>query len=311
MESYILDTLIYSNLLTIIVIGFTLTYMIAKIPNFAHGTYAVVGGYVAFTINKILGYNPYLATPLAFLLVGLIASSQYYFVIRPMLRLKASPLSLTITTIAMEIILTAGIGMYVEYISKTLGIYGVYPAAFILKQADFDIIGLPGIFVISSLLVITLIISLYIFLTKTKIGVTLRAIIEDDELATVYGANVERTNILSWFLIGGLAGMAGGLFPLYYQMTPLTGTYMIVSIFAGSILGGITSIYTSVLGGYIVGLSETLGVIYLSKIFGPQIVAYRLAIPLLILIFTLMFLPRGFSGLIDEYLEKRIVKKIS
>jgi branched-chain amino acid transport system permease protein len=306
-----IDAIIYSNLITILVIGFTLTYMIAKIPNFAHGTYAVIGSYVTFTLVEIFNLNPYLGIPLAFLIVGLITLLQYYLVIRPMIRLRASMLSLMIATIAMEIILSAFIGIYVEYISRNYGKYGVYPSAFIFRGRDFKIFDLPGILVISTVILISLVLLLHIMLTRSKIGIALRALVEDSELASNLGINTDLLNALAWFLIGGLAGMAGSMFPLYIQVTPLTGTYLIITIFAGSMLGGIYSIYGAIVGGYIMGLTETFGVIFLADILGVWVTAYRLLISLSILIAILLVLPKGISGLLESYIESRILKRIS
>jgi branched-chain amino acid transport system permease protein len=307
---FTLDAIIYTNLLTMLTIGFTLTYIIAKIPNFAHGTLAVIGIYITYTVTAIWKLNPYISVPLAFLIVGGITLIQYLFIIRPMKFMGATLISLTITTIALEIILFAFINVYIEIIRKSYGYLGLYPEAFLFRELDFKIFNLPGVFIVSSILITFLIVTLHILLTKTKFGVAMRATVEDSELASMMGINIERINAIAWFLTGGLAGMAGSLMPLWFQGHPMVGTYLIISVFAGSILGGISSIYGAIIGGYIDGLSETIGVVTLSDILGSWIVAYRLLIPLIILSIVLMIFPKGITGLIENWLDKRILAKL-
>jgi branched-chain amino acid transport system permease protein len=307
---YVIDAIMYANLLTMMTIGFTLTYIIAKIPNFAHGTFAVIGIYVTYTVSEIWKLNPYLSIFLSFLVVGSTALAQYFFILRPMIKMKATLISLTITTIAMEIIIFALINVYIEYIRKIYSSQGLYPVVFLLKQKDFVIFNFPGVFIVSSVLIVAITILLYFMLTKTRFGIAMRATVEDSELASVIGVDVNKVNAFAWFLTGGLAGMAGSLMPLWFQTHSQVGTYLIISVFAGSILGGISNIYGAIIGGYIVGLSETLGVIFLADIIGSWITAYRLLVSLTILAITLLILPRGFAGLIEDYMDKRILSKL-
>jgi branched-chain amino acid transport system permease protein len=72
---------------------------------------------------------------------------------------------------------------------------------------------------------------------------------------------------------------------------------MLVSIFASSILGGLSSIYGAVLGGYMIGLVEVLGIFQLSRVVGGWILPYRIIFPLLIMAVTLLVFPKGLSGL--------------
>jgi len=141
-------------------------------------------------------------------------------------------------------------------------------------------------------------------------GLVMRATVEDSELASMMGINVEKVNAIAWFLTGGLAGMAGSLMPLWFLGNPAVGGLLITSVFAGSILGGISSIYGAIIGGYIDGLSETIGVVMLSSILGPWVSAYRLLIPLVILSMVLMIFPRGITGFIEDWLDKRILAKM-
>ena len=95
----------------------------------------------------------------------------------------------------------------------------------------------------------------------------MRAAIENANLAKTVGINVERVNLVSWFLAGGIAGVAGGLTAIFTGTPEGQSSLIIVDIFAGSVLGGLGSIYGAIIGGLIVGFSETYIAVLLDRLF--------------------------------------------
>lgn len=300
------DALVYANLILMLTIGFTTTYLTAKIPNFAHGTFAGIGIYVTFYIVKILKMNPYIACPIAFVLGAVISVFLYVVVIGTLKKFGATPISLTISTIALQIIISAMINIYADWIRT---VTGVYSRIFLLRHADLKIAGLPGVLVTSTALIISLITIIHLILTKTKFGIAMRATVENPALASMFGINVEFVSTVSWAITGGLAGLAGSLFPLWFQSAPGTGNMLMTSVFAASVLGGIQSIYGAMIGGYVVGLGEVLGTSLLSRILGPWVAAYRTLIPLTILSIVLLISPQGILGLIETIQLKRATRR--
>jgi branched-chain amino acid transport system permease protein len=140
-------------------------------------------------------------------------------------------------------------------------------------------------------------ITLAVLLYRTRFGVAMRAAIENPMLAGTLGVNVKLVYLFSWFLAGGLAGASGVLVGLHYQQDPAFGSRMLVSIFASSILGGLSSIYGGWLGGFFIGLTEIYGTFQLSRLVGSWILSYRIIFPLLIMSATLLILPQGLVGL--------------
>ncbi|MFQ6123531.1 MAG: branched-chain amino acid ABC transporter permease [Candidatus Heimdallarchaeota archaeon] len=307
MSQIIIDALIYSNLILILSIGFTLTYMTARIPNFSHGTLAAVGCYVTFHMRYVLHFNPYLAVPVATGLIAGLLLVLYLLVVRNLVRMGATVIALTISTIALEIIIYAVLNIYVEDISERADVFARY---FVLRGADFSLMNLPGILIVSTLLSIFLIVGLHLLLTQTKFGISMRATVENPELAEIMGINTEFIIAISWLLTGALAGLAGSLLPMWLQATPLTGFYVLISVFAASILGGIRNIYGAIVGAMIVGLTEVFGTVILGRLFGPALAAYRLLIPLTIMVVILMFIPTGITGLIEEYQSARLAREV-
>ena len=290
--------LVFASELTLLSIGFTLTYLTSKIPNFAHGTYAGIGIYVSYTFSKILNISPYLGFPLAFIVGGIFSVIIYLVVIKVLTNMGGGAIVLTISTLAIQIFLTALIQIYAFWLRER---YSTYTMAFLLKDADFELAGFPGIFIVSISMTIALVIALHFMLTKTKMGVAMRATAEDPELASVLGININQIQLFSWFLTGGLACLAGAMIPLWFQSTPSSGAMMITSIMAGSLLGGFDSIYGSVIGGAIVGMSEIMLTTWGSALIGVWVGEYRPMVPMIFLVIVLMIEPDGLQGAYTKF----------
>jgi len=290
--------LTFASELTLLSIGFTLTYLTAKIPNFAHGTYAGVGIYVSYTFAKIWGLSPYMGFPLSFVVGGIISVVIYKLVIGVLTSMGGGAIVLTISTLAIQIFLTAIINIYAFYLRER---YSTYSMAFLLKDSDFKLAGFPGIFLVSLFLTLGFVLFLHYMLTKTRIGVAMRATAEDPQLASVLGINIDQIQLFSWFLTGGLACLAGSMIPLWFQSTPQSGALIITSIMAGSLLGGFESIYGSVVGGTIVGMSEILLTLWGQELIGVWVGEWRPIVPMAFLVAVLLIEPRGLQGAWEKF----------
>jgi len=299
--------LVFASELTLLSIGFTLTYLTSKIPNFAHGTYAGVGIYVSYTFAKILGISPYLGFPIAFLVGGIFSVIIYLVVIKVLTDMGGGAIVLTIATLAIQIFLTALIQIYAYYLREK---YSTYTMAFLLKEFDFKLGGFPGIFIVSISLTVGSVLVLHYMLTRTKMGIAMRATAEDPELASVLGININRIQLFSWFLTGGLACLAGAMIPLWFQSSPASGAMMITSIMAGSLLGGFDSIYGSVIGGVIVGISEIMLTTWGQALIGVWVGEYRPMIPMIFLVIVLMIEPDGLQGAYTKFAASELGENV-
>jgi len=297
-----MSAIVYACEISILSIGFTLTYLTAKIPNFAHGTYAGVGIYVVYTLSKILNLSPYIGFPISFLLGGVVSVVIFLLVIGVLTKMGGGAIVLTISTLAIQIFLTAILSIYAYWLRAK---YKTYALGFLLKDFDFRVGGFQGIFPVSVSICVVTVILLHYMLTRTKTGVAMRATAEDPELASVLGINTYRIQLYSWFLTGGLACLAGSMLPLWFMSSPATGAAIITSIMAGSLLGGLDSIYGAIIGGFGVGLSEILLTTWLMsiKIGGKQLLwigEYRPLVPMFFMIAILLLEPRGLQGVLER-----------
>jgi|Deesub1362A_J573_1020465.scaffolds.fasta_scaffold00001_112 branched-chain amino acid transport system permease protein len=301
---------IFATLLAFLTLGFNLTYLTARIPNWAHGSFAALGVYITLTVTRVWNMNPYYSIPISFFVVGLLGISVYLGVVYTLKRAGAPEIILLISTLAVDIVMTSSLNIIADYL---MYVHKVSSRIFILRDLDIEIFGLPGILVVAPTLLAIFTIIFSYMLYKTKFGMAMRGTVESPELASILGINTDMVNLVSWFITGGLAGISGALLPLWFLSDPGIGTMLIIDVFAASILGGIRSIYAAIIGSYIIGFAEVGGTSLLSfivpEIGGVSVSSYRLLVPLTVLVITLMVLPRGLYGFYEEYKEKKIKPK--
>jgi branched-chain amino acid transport system permease protein len=294
LQPFMADAIVIGCLYALMSMGLTLTYMTTKVPNFAHGSFVTVGVYLAFTLyhfDKVLAYY---SIPFSFLLVGGTAVAIYRFVLKPLSARGASIVSLMISTLAIDIAFIGIFGIYSDLLANNYKIFN--SRFFLLADSDISILGLRGLTIIAPFFLALVTVILWLALTKTKFGIAMRAAVENPNLAGVLGINIERVYLASWFLAGGLAGLAGSLMVLWLPGNPHVGSDLIVAIFASSILGGLFSVYGAVVGGLMVGGLTVLVTVYGSQLLGSWVDAWEVGIPMLIMAFSLLIVPKGITA---------------
>jgi branched-chain amino acid transport system permease protein len=290
-------------------VGLTVTYLTTKVPNFAIGDFVTTGIYssaAAFILWNVS--SPYLTTPIAFIFGALASIIVYLGVLRPLIRRGSSLVILMVATLAVDIVFTGVDLLFIDYMNGHYGrilsdkgytFYNLY------SLPDFQLFGESGLLIVAPLALILMTTSMYFLLNKTKFGIAMRAAIENANLAKTLGINVERVYLFSWFIAGGLEGLAGGFFAIAFTTQQNQASLIIVTIFAGSVLGGLSSIYGAIVGGVIIGVGEIYItgslVAIVSSIFGTsagsQILDFQKGIPLAIMIVALLFAPEGLIAL--------------
>ena len=288
------DAIIFASLLALLSIGLTLTYLTTRVPNFAHASFATIGVYIALVATRVWESSPYIAIPIAFVISGIVAVALYTFILKPLIRKGASQAIQMVATLAFDLIIIAILNIFADYIINT---YQVTSREFTLRSYDVEFMGLPLIVFAAPITIAILAITLHIMLRKTKFGIAMRAATENSDLSGIVGINVKLIFRISWFLGGGIAGIAGALMSLWFQGDPNLGPLLIPSVFAASIVGGFFSIYGAIAGGILVGLTEVLGTRFLAGEFGSWLIAYRPLIPLVFIVVTLLLAPRGLAGI--------------
>jgi len=299
-DPLLINTIVYSCIIGLSSLGLTLTYITTKVPNFAHGIFLIFGSYITFTIGAGLNLNPYYSLPLAFLFGGGLGLLEYFAVLLPISKRGGDLVSQMVSTLAFSIVMYGVLNAYASYLNYT---FNVQSRDVTIGYLDYTLGEFRLVLIVSILLVVGLIISLYLFLNKTRIGIAIRATVENASLAEGLGVNTRVVYSISWFLSGGITALAGSLYPLQLVFSPYLAYSLLLSIFAASVLGGLNSLFGGFLGGLIEGVLEKYVMaqlsIYLSPLIGvnPYVInQYSSLVPLIVVALVLLFLPKGIMG---------------
>ncbi|MCR4650438.1 MAG: branched-chain amino acid ABC transporter permease [Lachnospiraceae bacterium] len=283
--NYLINGLSLGSIYAIIALGYTMVYGIAKMLNFAHGDFIMVGSYIIFTIVSTLGLPPGVGLLVAIILCTLLGITTEKVAYKP-LRHAGSPLAVLITAI--------GVSYLLENVA--LLIFGADTKAFssMISWSGVSLAGgrlkIQGFTLVSIIVGILILIFLQLFINKTKSGQAMLAVAEDKGAASLMGINVNKTITLTFAIGSALAAVAGALMcTAYPSLTPYTGAMPGIKAFVAAVLGGIGSIPGAMIGGLVLGVIEILGKTYISSQLSDAIVFG-------ILIIVLLVKPTGILG---------------
>ena len=271
------------SIIAISAVGLTLVYGILKIVNFAHGDYLTFGAYMALIANTVWDLPLVIAAVFGLLATATLAIVLEFGMWRPMRARHAGVTSLFLTSIGLALVLRHVILM----------IWGgrgqEYRESF---NTSYDLglvrISLDRIVVIS--VAFTLIIFVGLFLSRTLIGTAMRALSDNRDLASVSGIDPDRIIAYTWILAGSLAGLSGMLLAVFQSsMTPSSGWFLLLPIFAAVTLGGVGSAYGALAAGLMLGL-----VMEYSTTIVPA--TYKDTIAFGVMILALLIRPQGLFG---------------
>jgi neutral amino acid transport system permease protein len=264
-------------------IGLSLVYGILKLVNFAHGDFITLGGYVAFAINVSAGL------PLAVAFLGALASvaalglALEFTIWAPMRRRGAGVMQLLLLSIGLAFVLR----------NLILFEWGGDDRRLDVDQfQSWNLFGDVSITAIQATVIATagvVLVAVATMLRATLVGKTMRALSDSFDLAEVSGVDTRRVVTYTWLLAGSLAGLAGVLAAIYTTLTPNTGWFLLLSVFAAVVLGGIGNAYGALVGGLVLGLVQEWSTMLVRP-------TYKEAIGFLVLILVLLVRPQGIFG---------------
>lgn len=286
-QQLIINGVIAGSIYALIAIGFVVIYRTVKFFHLAHGVVYTAGAYFAYTLIISLHLNFVLSLFISIILVAILGIAIDRFVYYPLRRQKASNL----------IFLLASFGVFIFLQNLIQLLYGAQILTIRtgpIKEGHHFLGAVITDIQITILAVsVILMISLWLFIQKTKLGKAMRAVSDDPIAANVVGINPERIILTSFAIGSALAGVAGILISFETNIEPTMGFSAILKGVIASIVGGIGSIPGAVLGGFFLGLAENLGIWKIST-------GWKDCIAFIILIVFLLLRPRGILGIAVE-----------
>lgn len=294
LSNTIIGSIMYASILILLCIGFSFTHLLEKFPNLTHTSLATVGTMIAYALSRLHGVNPYLTWPIAAIGTGLLSVLLYILLVRPIQRSGGGGVQITFAMFALTFIINSVLATFSFWVMVTQDFTS---RGFVFRSMDFSLYGLPGILFVAPLTCIVLVSLLHLFLIRSKHGIAIRAVADDPILATSLGINVFHVHIVSWFMTGALAGLAGAALPLW-QPTSLEGSdRLMMNVIAGSVLGGLDNIYGAIAGGLFLAFTQRVLPTLLMSVVGIWIANYIPLVPMLIIISVLLIEPKGLTGI--------------
>jgi len=269
---------------SLVAIGYTLIFGVLGLLHFAHGEVLMAGAFMGLYIIIWSGLPLYIALPLAMVTTGVLGIVIDLLAIRPLK--KDFPLAPLLSTIGVTIIIH-------NLAVKLFGGYGTrFPDA--IKTVHYEV----GPFLISSINILILGVSLflmvvlYFFIAKTKVGKAMRTVSESHITAGFLGVNVDWIVLLTFGIASALAGAAGVLIGIaFHAISPFIGLTFALKGLVVMLLGGLGNVVGAMIGGLILGMAEVMSIALLPTEINLQDI-FSFGIMIIILIFR----PTGLFG---------------
>ncbi len=262
--------------------GLNLIFGVMKVVNFAHGQLLMIGAYVTFSFFVLTGFNPYVLLAASVPILIIIGVSIERLCFRPIMG----------TGKLNEIFISIGLIYILENVAAMIWTdeWKVIKSPFEAITVSVGSMKIPIDYIIIIVTTAVILVALYLFLKKSRLGLAVRATSQNRKAAMLVGINVERMDMLSFGIGAGLAGAAGTLWVVSGQVfNPYMGSVPAVKAFAIVIIGGLGSIPGAIIGGLLLGIAENFTVFTIGG-------AWKDAIAFLILIIVLVLKPTGLFG---------------
>ncbi len=308
-----IDGLEWGSVYALVAVGYTLVYGVLRLINFAHSEVFMLGLFAQYTALMWLGFDPgprayaegilmtivYLGAAMVFAMAvsGGVAVTLERVAYRPLRRRNAPSLVFLITAIGASFVLQEFVHFVLPKLTggKLGGLNAQVPIKLVQPKPQFDLF--DGTVMNTTIIIVFsalgLALATDLFVNRTKFGRGIRAVAQDPTTATLMGVSRERI-IMMTFLIGGvLAGAAALLFslkPAGASGIIFSGGFLLgIKAFCAAVLGGIGNLRGALLGGLLLGITESWG----QAVLGTQ---WKDVIAFVLLVLILMFRPTGLLG---------------
>jgi branched-chain amino acid transport system permease protein len=244
----VINGLASSLVYILMALGFTLIFGIMRIVNFAHGELYMVASFLVYFFFGSLGWNYYLVVILAAVSVGLFGAGLERVLLRPFIGRELNGMIMALA-ISMSLQSAAFILFGPDEHSVPRPISGVIQLGAIVVPLDRLAVGIITLLILGVF---------YLFMRYSKLGLAMRAVVQDEEIASIHGVRPKVIHPLAFGLGSMLAGFAGALMAPIYTIYPYMGYQPMLKAFIVVILGGLGSIPGAVLGGVVLGLTESV-----------------------------------------------------
>lgn len=274
--------LVLGSMYALVASGLTLIWGTMKMLNFAHGELYMLGGFGLYFGLVSFSLPPWITVPLVLVIIYCIAALLEKGVIAPLLGRPGWDVS--------AVVVTLGMGIFIQnFAFKFWGSdFLNVPYMFEGTLQFFDVrLAWHRVYIL--MLAFIVLISFWQVMKRTRLGLAMRATAQDTEAATLMGIPYRRIYTITFGVSACLAALAGTALAPIFSVNPWMGIGPLIKGFIVVILGGLGSFAGAILGGFIIGLSESLSVLFLSS-------GWKDLVSFVLLILILVIRPNGLLG---------------
>jgi branched-chain amino acid transport system permease protein len=277
----LINGVLLGGLYAVMALGLALVWGVLNIVNLAHGAFIMLGAYLAWYFYAYLGIDPFIGLPLTAIVMFCLG----YVMQRSLLNLivRAPMFNTLLITFGLEVVLTYLAQLFFSADFRTIN----PPYAGNSIAIGPLVVPLVRLMAFAVALVLTL--GMWLFLLHTKLGRAIRATAQNLVAARLYGVAPRHLYAVTFGIGIGLAGAAGSLYGTVSQINPYIGATLTAKCFAISIIGGLDNPLGVLVGGLVLGIIESLTVLYVGATFG-DVASFG------ILVLVLVIRPSGLLG---------------
>ena len=264
-------------------VGLSLVFGTTGLTNFAHGEMVTFGGLIAFYFNVILEIPILISGPVVILMGGLFGLLLNWGIFARLTKRGVTLLSQLVVTVGLSLMLRNIYLFQFGGRTKQLSSYS--------KQVNLEIgpIGITPRDLTTAILGVIILVSVALFLQRSRLGKAIRAVSDNAQLASATGIDTRKVIKIVWFAGGALAATGGIFRGLDEQVSFSMGSDLLFLMFAGITLGGLGSAFGALIGGFFIGIF-----VEMSSLYFPS--ELKVAPALFILIVMLVVRPQGLLG---------------
>lgn len=277
--------LIMGSIYALIAVGLNLIYGTMRLLNIAHGELIMVGAYTTYWLYMLYGVSPLLSMIPVVILSAIIGMLVCRIIFLPIIKTSKSVTILESNSLLIFI----GISIIFTNVASLLWTADIRGYSYMTQVVHVG--GVPLMYNRLLALGISLLtcVFCYCLLQKTMLGKAIRALIQDREVSQIVGININFIYFFSFCIAFAMAGLAGCLLSMFYEITPFMGMPYTIIAFIVIVLGGLGNIFGSLLAGFVLGLLETIGISVTSPGLRP-ILSYS------VFILVILIRPKGILG---------------
>jgi len=278
----IVNGLMIGGIYSLMTVGLTLIFGVMNVVNFAHGELLMVGMYITYWLFALWGIDPFLSMFLCIGILFIFGAAIQHLIITP-IRDEEREIGSLLVTLGLGIFLqNAALFLWKADFRSVVPTYGT-------EIIEVGLLNIPLPRLIAFLIALALTVLLFIFLKKSYLGKSIRATSFDRETAMLMGINIHRIDLLTFGIGAGCVGAAAAITTPSYFVFPSVGTMFGLTCFVAVVLGGLGNFVGAFLGGLIVGLAESVGVMYVST-------QAKYLVTFVVFIVALLIRPSGLFG---------------